>query len=115
MNSVEIEQARICQRYETDCIPPSAGEKLGVALHTLHLLPVHALRHSPGEGTCGWYIWGGEYSDDPEFFSPLHVSHMNEYLPDVLPYLALPPGRRMVLAPEYEDVWFEESIRAARG
>jgi hypothetical protein len=26
------------------------------------------------------------------------------------PYLALPPGWRFLIAPDYEDVWFDESL-----
>ena len=35
---------------------------------------------------------GGEPSDDPAFFEPLHVKHLAEWCPDVIPHLQLPPG-----------------------
>ena len=41
---------------------------------------------------------------------PLHVGHLAERLPDVMPYLALPPGWRFLLAPGREDVWYDESL-----
>ena len=69
------------------------------------------MRHEPEEGTTGWFIWAGEeLSDDPDFFVPLHVEHLAEWSPDVLPYLALPPGWRFLLAPDYEDVWLDASL-----
>ncbi len=30
--------------------------------------PIHGLRHFPTKDTSGWYIWAGDYSDDPDFF-----------------------------------------------
>ena len=48
----------------------------------------------------------------PGFFVALHVGHLAEWCPRVVPYLALPPGYRVLLAPEYEDVWFDESLPA---
>ena len=43
----------------------------------------------------------------PDFFQPLHVEHLFERYPRVLPYLALPalpPGWRFLFADGYEDV-----------
>ncbi|WP_247684618.1 immunity protein Imm33 domain-containing protein [Pseudoalteromonas luteoviolacea] len=52
------------------------------------------------------YIWRGEeWSNAPDFFKPLHVGHIAEYLPQIKPYLALPPGYRLLIADGYEDVW----------
>ncbi|MGB4812803.1 MAG: hypothetical protein WBP13_10060 [Methylophilaceae bacterium] len=82
--------------------------KLGIALATLHLLPLYASRYMQENGTCGWYIYGGEYSSDPDFYQPLHVAHLSQYCPQIIPYLALAPGWRVILAPDFEDVWFDE-------
>jgi hypothetical protein len=42
-----------------------------------------------------------------DFFVPLHVEHLAEWCAQLLPYLALPPGWGVVLAPGYEDVWYD--------
>lgn len=60
----------------------------------------------------GWYVWGGELSADPEFFKPLHVCHLADYAPELLPFLALAPGWRVLLAPGHEDVWYDEALLA---
>jgi hypothetical protein len=66
---------------------------------------------TPEHGTCGWYIWGGgEFPQDPEFFQALHVEHLSEYCAQLLPFLALAPGWRVLLAPGYEDVWYDETL-----
>ncbi len=64
------------------------------------------MRINPENGTCGWYIWcGEELSEDPDFYKPLHVSHINKYLPEIEKYLALPSKYRFLVAGDYEDVW----------
>ena len=107
-------QLEICRRYNSPLIPCGEDDKVGVALSTLHLLPLNALRHQPVSGTAGWYIWGGEtLSDDPEFFQPLHVHHLVERAPHLVPFLGLPPGWRVLLAPGFEDVWYDPSSLCA--
>lgn len=41
---------------------------------------------------------------------PLHVAHLGEWCPDAMPYLALPPGWRFLLAPDHEEIWFDPSL-----
>lgn len=65
----------------------------------------------PVGDTTGWYIWaGGEMSEDPNFFVPLHVSHLQEWCPSAVRYLDLPPGWRFQIAPGHEDVWFDPEL-----
>lgn len=74
-------------------------------------MPLNGLRHPPEEGTSGWFVWAGrELPDDPDFFVPLHVEHLDDWCPQVLPYLALPPGWRFLLAPGHEDVWHDPTL-----
>lgn len=110
MNFVD-EQLKICQRFSSDFVPPEEMQKVGIALESLQILPLNALRLPPKEGTCGWYIWGGEMSTSPEFFAPLHVAHLSEKCPALVPYLALSPGWRVQLAPGHEDVWFDNELQ----
>ena len=109
--SVADDQKALCARIGTAFEPPSRSDKVGIALQTLHLRPLNGLRHPAEHGTCGWYIWGGEeWSDDPEFCQPLHVDHLDEKCPDILPYLALPPGWRFLIDADYEDVWEDRAL-----
>lgn len=101
----------VCKRFGVLSEFPLASDKVGIALGTLNLLPLNALRHKPEGGTCGWYVWGGgSMSTDEDFFSPLHFVHLPELVPQLIPYLGLPPGWRVLLAPGYEDVWADESL-----
>lgn len=74
-------------------------------------MPINGLRHPPAGRTCGWYIWAGEVlSDDPDFFLSRHLDHLGPIVQDLERYLELPPGWRFLIAPHYEDVWFDESL-----
>jgi hypothetical protein len=89
----------------------TAGTTVGVALATLSRPPLNALRHPANDTTSGWYIWGGEaLSRASDFFQPLHVEHLAERSPAILPYLALPAGWRVLIAPGQEDVWYDAQL-----
>ena len=104
-------QSAICKQYVSIYLPPNLQEKVGIALGTLNLLPLNAMRHPPQSGTTGWYIWGGEsLSDNSDFFEPLHISHIERYCEQVLPYLCLGAGWRVLIAPGQLDVWFDEKL-----
>ena len=86
--------------------------KLGIARNVRSgQLPVNGLRHQPAGDTTGWYIWAGEeLSDSPDFLSPLHVAHLEEWCPQARQYLGLPPGWRFLIAGAYADVWFDAAV-----
>lgn len=109
--TTEREQRATCSRFSALFVPASDSDRVGIALSTLNDRPLNGLRHAPANGTCGWYIWGGEeISDDPDFFQPLHVQHLAQRCPEVLRFLGLPPGFRFLIAPGHEDVWEDEGL-----
>ena len=104
-------QHRVCERFRAKCTPVAPGSKAGIALQTRGLQPLNALRHPPDGGTCGWYVWWGDsLNEDPEFFQPLHVEHLPAQCPALVPYLSLPPGWRVQVAPGHEDAWFDAEL-----
>ena len=105
-------QADVCERFGSVFDPPGEDQRLGIARATLSQLPLNALRHPAENGTCGWYIWGGEFSFHDDFFQPLHVHHLVEEAPEIVPYLGLAPGWRVLLAPGYTDVWYDATLLA---
>ena len=108
-----IDQRTVAARFGAEYVPVSANDKIGVAVSTLSQLPLNALRHPTNDGTSGWYVWGGpELSTDPKFFQPLHAEHLREYCPALEPFLGLAPGWRVLLAPNQEEVWFDEALLA---
>ena len=101
----------VCRRIGIEAVEPEPLSKVGIALQTLSLRPINGMRHQAEGDTNGWYIWGGEYSEEEDFFQPLHVNHVRDRLPQVLNYLSLPPGYRFLIDDSgYEDVWYDESL-----
>ena len=100
----EQTQIATCRQYGRDFAPCPPDSKLGVALETLDQTPIHGLRHPPMGDTNGWYIWAGEYSSARDFFKPLHTSHLFQRLAEVVRFLGLPPGSRLLVAGENVDV-----------
>jgi len=103
-------QEQICKRFGSVFVPPGEDERLGIALATLSQLPLNALRHPAERGTCGWYIWGGEFLEHAEFFQSMHVHHLVAHVPAIVPYLALAPGWRVLIAPKQEEVWYDPAL-----
>lgn len=109
---VTAAQEAVCARFGLQICAVDLAAKVGISRSVRDgLVPLNGLRHPPEEGTTGWFIWAGEeLSDDPDFFVPLHVEHLADWCPEVLAYLALPPGSRFLLAPDYEDVWSDATL-----
>jgi hypothetical protein len=107
-------QQRLCARFGAAWQPAPDDQKVGIATETLAIgVPLNGLRHPPAGDASGWYIWAGEeLKSDPEFFKPMHVSHLSATCPDALRFLGLPPGWRFLTAGDYVDVWFDESLLA---
>ena len=104
-------QKEICIKYGAIPFRPESEARLGIALDTLGTLPIHGVRHNPGDGTCGWYIWcGGEFPEDTDFFKPMHISRVSRYIPEVERFLALPPGYRFLIAGAHENVWYDPEL-----
>jgi hypothetical protein len=112
--SLDALQRRLCDTYGTAFEPPAPGSKVGIALQTLGQVPVHGVRVAPTETTCGWYIHAGEeWSEDPDFYQPLCVEHLEQYCKLALPFLCLPPGWRFLMDGQgVIDVW--QDIESAR-
>jgi hypothetical protein len=112
MTTNEFQQRAMCEQHGAEFAPAPDDMKVGIARNVREgILPIHGLRHPPMGDTTGWYIWaGGEPSDDPDFFVPLHVKHLNTWCPDIVRFLGLPAGWRFLIAGDYEDVWQDLSL-----
>ena len=106
--SITPEQKAVCARFHAEPHVADPNSKVGMGGSDEGV--IHGLRQPPEGDTTGWYIWRGEYSESGDFFEPLHTWHLADRLPEVLPYLALPPGWRFLLAPDCEDVWYDDSL-----
>ena len=105
-------QQETCAKFGAEFDPVQDGLKVGIAANVQGTdQRINGLRHRPEGDTTGWYIWAGDaLSDADDFFMPLHVAHLAEWCPQIMKYLALPPGWRFLTAKDHEDVWFDASL-----
>jgi hypothetical protein len=106
-------QENICKKYKTNFVSSPDDLLVGISLNIKqNIQPINGCRHPVTEDTTGWYIWGGElFSEDKDFFTPLHVRHLTEWCPQIIKYLGLPPGWRFLIDSDgYEDVWEDLSL-----
>jgi hypothetical protein len=112
MSEVTREQQVVCARVGARPYPTPPDSKVGAARNIRNgLQPLNGLRHLPEADTSGWYLWAGtELSDEPDFFVPIHASHLAEWNPTAISFLALPPGWRFLKAPDAEDIWEDPTL-----
>ncbi len=106
-------QHKVCDKYGAIFCASDDSLKVGASLNIKdHIFPLNGLRIHPEGDFTGWFIWAGrgEPLTDADFFKPLHVIHIKEWCPEIIPYLGLPPGWRFLIAPNHEDVWFDENL-----
>lgn len=113
-NEILKQQKEICKKYNINWTPSELGLKIGISKNiNSDKMPINGLRYQPENGTSGWYIWAGDYSDDNDFFEPIHVAHLEQKCPLILKYLGLPPGYRFQIDNKgYEDVWEDKNLIA---
>jgi hypothetical protein len=105
-------QKAICRQFSADFYTVDWGLKLGISPNVkTGLEPVNGFRHPAERGTSGWYIYAGEVrQSDEQFFEPLHQEHVVDWKPEIIEFLALGPGWRFLIAGDYRDVWYDESL-----
>lgn len=109
----EMKYQSICESQKVSPQRPKEGSIVGIAIESVKNQIIHGLRHNIENGTNGWYIWGGEYSEDSEFFNPICFEHLESHLPkEILKFLDLPPGYRFLVDLEnnHEDIWFDSTL-----
>jgi hypothetical protein len=112
MATVIEDQMETCKTHGVAWVEAPAELKVGFARNVREgLQPISGLRHPPAGDTTGWYIWAGEaFSENPDFFEPVHVAHLSELCPSILRLLGLPPGWRFLSHGDYLDVWEDETL-----
>jgi len=108
----ELIQKEVCAEYDVSFCAANENAMTGIStgIGDSGAIPVHGLRHPIVDGTTGWFLWAGDYSDADDFFKPIHTKHLTEWCPNVIKFLGLPPGWRFLKAGNYEDVWFDKNL-----
>jgi len=102
-------QQQICEKYHSPFEALKANEMIAVALGSIGKMPIYGIRNiSTEHETVSWFIYCGEFSEQEDFFQPIHAEHLKDKLAIIIPYLALAQGYRFIIDDQgYEDVWFE--------
>jgi hypothetical protein len=110
-------QVPVCARFSAALTPVDERVNSAVSEHIIGgrfykegIWPLHGERFLPTPTTTGWYIYAGENTGEVDFYKAVHSAHLDTWCTDAVPYLGLPPGWRFLLAPGYEDVWFDEAL-----
>ncbi|MDK2127072.1 immunity protein Imm33 domain-containing protein [Parachitinimonas caeni] len=106
---ITTEQRDVCAKYNSPEFEIDEGGMVAVALSSIGKNPIYGTRiEKPENGNVSWFFYCGDYSEAPDFFQPIHTSHLDEILPSVKKYLFLSPGFKFIIDDEgYEDVWME--------
>lgn len=106
LNVFEAQQS-VCEKFDSKFCPLSSNDMIAVAINTIGQLPINGLRYPLlDDNNIGWFVYCGEYLADDNFFEPIHISHLDNLLPEVLPYLALEDHFAFVIdGVDYEDVY----------
>jgi len=105
-------QRATCAKFGASYVAVDERLKLGITkAFDPTQYPINGLHHPPERDTTGWYIWSGQkFLEDPDFWVPLHVFHLHDRGLEFMKYLGLGPGWRFLIAPGYEDVWFDSKL-----
>ena len=109
---VTEKQKEVCKGCNVEPFASDLELKVGVSKNLSgNIWPVNGLRHKPENGTSGWYFWAGDYSEDPDFFEPMHLKHLVTKLPLMERFLALPPGWRFLIGENgHVDIWEDKNL-----
>lgn len=113
VHTIVTDQMKICEKYNVEWLASPLDLKIGVSKNlTTGEMPINGLRHPPENGTAGWYIWAGkDFTNDLDFWQPMHIQHLVEKYPFILKYLGLPAGYRFQIDDKgYEDVWEDKTL-----
>jgi hypothetical protein len=103
-------QKEVCAKYNSNWKPINYKLKIGTSVD-LNLDPLNGMREKAENGTTGWLIWSGEFSENKDFFKPLCSEHLLQIRPQIIKYLGLDVGFRILIDNDgYEDVWFDGNI-----
>lgn len=106
---IEI-QKEVCTKFNSKWNPINKKLKIAASAN-LNLDPLNGLRLNSQNGTSGWFIWSGEYSEKKSFFKPISAEHLLQIRPEMIKYFALDVGFRFLIDnKDYENVWFDTTL-----
>ncbi|WP_425413063.1 immunity protein Imm33 domain-containing protein [Micromonospora citrea] len=109
---VPAAQRDTCRRFTVEPVPPRQRTMVGLALsRPRHMEPLNALRHPTAGNGNGWFVWRGPaIPQEDDNFCTLARRAPGRTRPGAWAVSRPSPGWGVVLAPGYEDVWYDETL-----
>ena len=90
------EQSDMCRRLTAAFTPPRPDQKAAVSAGVLEgAVPVSGVRYPAPSHMSGWYLTTQAFSGDVKELRVEHLYHVTARRPDLVAFLALPPGFRI--------------------
>lgn len=103
-------QRLTCQEQAREFLPPPADALGLVSPGVREGEPFEMLRHPALENASGWWFLDHRYDGDTSKAEGHHLAHIAQWRPEILPYLALPPGSVVRVGHEGDVVSFDDSL-----
>ena len=100
MDKIARLQRATCAAWGAEFVPMDPSLMVGFAQDfDPSRQPINGLRISPEGTLCGWFIWSGkDWSEADDWFEARCIDCLNDVCPEVLKFLAMPPGWRFLKA-----------------
>lgn len=108
--TVLADQQLECKAHQVAPLFPNFGQYLMISDGVYEGLPVNGVRYMSPSHMTGWWLTTDEYNDDVKSLKNVHFFHVAFTRPDILKYLALPPGFRFYISQGESGAWFDEQV-----
>jgi hypothetical protein len=106
-----VQQSEVCRELDTEFMPPYLDQKVASSVGVLEgELPVSGVRYEAPSHMSGWYLTTESYSGDVRDLRVDHLYHLTSRRPDVVRFLALPPGHRFEISVRGGRAYFDPEV-----
>ncbi|MCR8559919.1 hypothetical protein KXD93_19870 [Mucilaginibacter sp. BJC16-A38] len=106
---VIIDQQQECIKYDIIPLFPLFSQLIVISEGVFDGKDIDAVRYPSPNNMTGWWLTTELYDGDISSLQTIHYYHVVFKRPDLIKYLALPFGFR-ILTGEPEKIWFDEKV-----
>ena len=103
------DQARVCDEQGAAFCPPKGDSMVVVSDGVWEGRDLEAMRYPAPEHMSGWWLITDLYDGNVESVRTEHAYHLVEKRPELVQYLALPPGFWLRTGAD-SGIWFDEKL-----
>lgn len=102
------EQVTLCKEHNVIPVFPLIGQKVPMSKDIYVGSEVNGVRYNDEGHMTGWYLTSNSYNGDISTLSVDHLYHLIKTRPEIVKFLALPPGYRFFHDSLGAEVWKDE-------